>query len=418
MQKIVSMEVGGRTFSLETGRIAKQASGAVLVRYGDSVILVTAVGDPRRTPTRDFLPLYVEYREKAYAAGKIPGGFFKREGRPHEKETLVLATHRPPAAAAVPGRLPPETQIIATVLSFDQENEHRHSRHHRRLGGAGACPTFRSAPSSPASASAASKDASSSTRRVASSTRATWTSTVAGTDENLVMVEGGCDEVTEADLVGAGVRARRDPVAERPAARLVQEFGARDKMPFGRQEAGRPGSRGRRVRDLGAADRCATSTSCACKAERYGAMDKLNDATVETTLAARVPGRREAHQGGGARPRERDHAQARFSTRASRADGRRPDEIRPITIEVGVLPRTHGTRVVHPRRDPGAWRSSTLGTSKDEQRIDSLEGEWTKRYMLHYNFPPFSVNEVGIRCAAPAGAKSVTGRWPSARSSR
>ena len=123
MQKIVSMEVGGRTFSIETGRAAKQADGAVLVRYGDSVVLITAVSARKADPNRDFLPLYVEYREKAYAAGKIPGGFFKREGRPHEKETLSARLIDRPLRPLFPTGYRCETQIIATVLSFDQENE-------------------------------------------------------------------------------------------------------------------------------------------------------------------------------------------------------------------------------------------------------------------------------------------------------
>src|SRR5262245_37156167 len=117
MQRIVSMEVGGRTFSLETGRIAKQANGAVVVRYGDSMMLVTAVSAPKETPGRDFLPLYVEYREKAYAAGKIPGGFFKREGRPQERETLAARLTDRPLRPLFPEGYRKETQIIATVLS-------------------------------------------------------------------------------------------------------------------------------------------------------------------------------------------------------------------------------------------------------------------------------------------------------------
>jgi polyribonucleotide nucleotidyltransferase len=121
MQKIVSMEVGGRTLSLETGRIARQASGAVLVRYGDSVILVTAVGSPHEDPNKNFLPLYVEYREKAYAAGKIPGGFFKREGRPHEMETLSSRLIDRPLRPLFPEGYRRETQIIASVRA-DQEN--------------------------------------------------------------------------------------------------------------------------------------------------------------------------------------------------------------------------------------------------------------------------------------------------------
>ena len=247
MQKIVSMEVGGRTFSLETGRIAKQASGSVVVRYGDSLILVTAVGSPKADPNRDFLPLYVEYREKAYAAGKIPGGFFKREGRPQEKETLTSRFIDRPLRPLFPEGYRKETQIIATVMSFDLENETD------VLGITGASAALALSDIPFTTLVSAVRVGRINGRLVVNPLLSQLEDsdmdvTVAGSDENIVMVEGGCDEVSEEELAAALDFAHAEiRLLNGLQRRLVQEVGAKTKrvVPAGGPAggAGDPGAR-------------------------------------------------------------------------------------------------------------------------------------------------------------------------------
>ncbi len=388
MQKIVSMEVGGRTFSIETGRMAKQASGAVVVRYGDSVILVTAVMKPLADPKKGFLPLLVEYREKAYAAGKIPGGFFKREGRPHEGETLASRLIDRPLRPLFPQGFRNDVQIIASVLSFDQDNEtdvlgvigasaalglseipftHVVSAVHvGRIGGQLVLnPT------------------------VAQMEESDMDVTVAGTDDSLVMVEGGCKEVSESALVDAlefgHAEIRRLNGLQR---RLFEEAGTRPKATF--VPMTQPAGLDARVEQLALA-RIRDINRMRAKLERYSAIKQLKD-EVATALQADYPDQEGTIRDAVEAVEQREMRRAVLHD-GVRADGRGPADIRPITIEVGVLPRTHGS-ALFTRGETQALAVVTLGTSKDEQRMDTLGGEFTKRFMLHYNFPPFSVNEV------------------------
>ncbi len=390
MQKNVSMEVGGRTFSLETGRIAKQANGAVIVRYGDSMILVTAVSAAKETPGKDFLPLYVEYREKAYAAGKIPGGFFKREGRPAEREILAARLTDRPLRPLFPEGYRKETQIIATVMSFDHEND----TDIMALTGASAALALSDIPFTAVLSSV--RVGRIDGRFVINPTlsqidESDMDVTVTGTDDSIMMVEGGCDEVTEQDLLQAlefaHVEIRKLNDLQR---RLVQEFGAKEKKAF--VPPVRPEGLAQKTRDL-AFDRIRDINKIQIKLERYGAMDKITDETVQKLLVDYPESERAIRDA--VHAVESEVLRKRILEEGVRADGRRPDEIRPISIEVGVLPRAHGS-ALFTRGETQALVVVTLGTSKDEQRIDSLDGEWSKRYMLHYNFPPFSVNEVGM----------------------
>jgi polyribonucleotide nucleotidyltransferase len=388
MQKIVSMEVGGRTFSLETGRIAKQASGAVIVRYGDSLILVTAVGSAKADPNRDFLPLYVEYREKAYAAGKIPGGFFKREGRPQEKETLASRLIDRPLRPLFPDGYRKETQIIGTVMSFDLENETD------ILGITGASAALALSDIPFTSIVSAVRVGRINGRLVVNPLLSQLGDsdmdvTVAGTDDNIVMVEGGCDEVSEEDLAAALDFAHAEVrLLNSLQRRLVQEVGAKTKRPF--EPAARPAGLESRVREL-AHDRLVEIGNIRQKLERYAAVDDLTNAVAKALLPEFPESERQIRAA--VVDLESDMMRRQIVERGIRADGRRPDEIRQISIEVGVLPRAHGS-ALFTRGETQSLAVVTLGTSKDEQRMDSLEGEWSKRYMLHYNFPPYSVNEV------------------------
>jgi len=388
MQNIVSMEVGGRTLSLETGRVAKQADGAVLVRYGDSVILVTAVASRKADPNRDFLPLYVEYREKAYAAGKIPGGFFKREGRPHEKETLSARLIDRPLRPLFPEGYRCETQVIATVLSYDQENETD------VMGIIGASTALAVSDIPCTNIVSAVRIGRVGDRLVVNPTRSQVEEsdmdvTVAGTDDNLVMVEGGCQEVSEDDLVAALDFAHAEiRLLNGLQRRLVQEMGGKTKRAF--EPPARPAGLDARVRELAMA-RIRDIGDIRIKLERYAAMDRLTE-EVMAALQEDFP-EADKHIRAAVHDLESEIMRRQILEKGVRADGRRPDEIRAISIEVGVLPRTHGS-ALFTRGETQSLAIATLGTSKDEQRMDSLEGEWSKRYMLHYNFPPFSVNEV------------------------
>jgi polyribonucleotide nucleotidyltransferase len=281
-----------------------------------------------------------------------------------------------------------ETQIIATVLSFDQENDTD------ILGITGA------------SAALALSDIPFTTvisgvrvgriggRFVVNPTltqldESDMDVTVAGTDENIVMVEGGCDEVSEDDLMGLLEFAHAEiRLLNGLQRKLVTEFGAKEKRPFA--PPARPEGLDAKVRKA-TYDRIRDINRISVKLERYGAMDQLTDETV----AALLPEYPEAERAirDAVHEVESEVLRKRILDEGVRADGRRPDEIRPISIEVGVLPRTHGSALFQ-RGETQALAVVTLGTSKDEQRIDALEGEWSKRYMLHYNFPPFSVNEV------------------------
>jgi polyribonucleotide nucleotidyltransferase len=281
-----------------------------------------------------------------------------------------------------------ETQIIATVLSFDQENDTD------ILGITGA------------SAALALSDIPFSTvisgvrvgriggRFVVNPTltqldESDMDVTVAATDDSIVMVEGGCDEVSEGDLIAALEFAHAEiRLLNGLQRKLVTEFGAKEKRVF--TPPARPEGLDAKVRSA-THDRIRDINRISVKLERYGAMDRLTDETV----AALLPEYPEAERAirDSVHEVESEVLRKRILDEGVRSDGRRPDEIRPISIEVGVLPRTHGSALFQ-RGETQALAVVTLGTSKDEQRIDALEGEWSKRYMLHYNFPPFSVNEV------------------------
>ena len=387
MQKIVSADLAGRTFSIETGRIAKQASGAVMVRCGDSVILVTAVWNPKADPTRDWLPLFVEYREKAYASGKIPGGFFKREGRPHELETLSSRLIDRPLRPLFPDGYAHETQIIATVLSFDGENDTD------VLGITGASAALAISDIPFTQIVSAVRVGRVNGRLVANPTmsdaeESDMDVTVAGTDDYIVMVEGGCDEVSENDMVAALDFAHAEIKRLNALQRELVRQAGKAKSSF--EPRGLPAGMLDRVRSL-TLDRIREINNIRVKLERYGAMDQLAAETIEK-LSPEFPDQEKAIKNAVGEV-EKAEMRRMVLEQGVRADGRRADQIRPITIEVGVLPRTHGS-ALFTRGETQSLAVATLGTSKDEQRMDTLYGEWSKRFMLHYNFPPFSVNEV------------------------
>ncbi len=381
--------VGQNTLRIETGRLAKQAHGAVIVRYGDSVVLVTACRAAHAREGIDFLPLTVDYREYTYASGRIPGGFFKREGKPTEKEVLTSRCIDRPTRPLFPAGWRYETQIIALVLSADQE----HDTDVLAITGASAALALSEIPF--AKTIAGVRIGLVGGQYVVNPTflqrkESKLDLVVAGSEDGLVMVEAGAKEVTEAQVVKALETAHaaiKEIVAGIDA--LAKEAGEK-KMPVVKKEIGHdfyreveekvyvPLTEAMRIRG---------------KLENYETVDQALKDLVASMPDGEVERKTEAK----AIFKELKEKVLREEvlTHGVRLDGRKFDEVRPIWIETGVLPRTHGS-AVFTRGETQALVTCTLGTADDAQKIESFEGETWKSFMLHYNFPPFSVGEVGF----------------------
>ncbi|MDY0081064.1 MAG: polyribonucleotide nucleotidyltransferase [Ignavibacteriaceae bacterium] len=384
-----SVEIGGKTLTLETGKMARQANGAVMVRYGDSQVLVTAVAGPDPTEEKDFFPLQVEYREKTSAAGKFPGGFIKREGKPSEKEVLSARLIDRPIRPLFPDGYKNETQIYAQVFSFDGENDSD------VLGAIGASAAL-SISDIPFNGPIAEVRVG----RVDGEYTINPTHkeiqlsdielVVAGTEDSIMMVEGEAKEVTEAELLEALKLAHE---AIRKIVILQKEFQAeagktkRELTPKAINEDLK-----KDVYEL-AEEKCKTIVSSVLmKEERAKANADLLE-TVKTTLAEKYP-EMEKEIALLLHDMEKEMMRDRILKEGIRLDGRNTKQIRDITIELGILSRTHGS-ALFTRGETQSLSSLTVGTKDDEQIIDGLLAEHTKRFILHYNFPPFSVGEVG-----------------------
>jgi len=383
------LQIGRQTLSIETGRLAKQADGAAVVRYGDTIVLVTACHAATPREGIDFLPLTVDYREYTYASGRIPGGFFKREGKPAEKEVLTSRLIDRPIRPLFPSGWRYETQVIALVLSADQDND----SDVLAVTGASAALAFSEIPF---------------TRTIAGvrvgrvdgefivnptyeeRKRGTLDLVVAGSADAIVMVEAGAREVGEEDMVRAlefGHAHIRQIVAL--IDEMAREVG-RPKLAVPKKEIGAdfyreveekvfvPLSEAMRIRG---------------KIESYDRVDQLLEELIASFPEEEVERRLEAK----AIFKELKEKVLRDEVleRRRRLDGRAFDEIRPIWIEVGMLPRAHGS-AVFTRGETQALVTATLGTAEDQQKVEMVEGETYKRFMLHYNFPPFSVGEVAF----------------------
>jgi len=382
------ISINGKPLRIETGKLAKQAAGAVVVRHGDSVVLVTASRAANPREGIDFLPLTVDYREYAYASGRIPGGFFKREGKPAEKEVLTSRLIDRPIRPLFPAGWRYETQIIALVLSADSEND----TDVLALTGASAALSLAEIPFQKTIAGVRVGlvdgqyiiNPTFAQRKVSK-----LDLIVAGSNDGIVMVEAGAKEVTEAQVVEALSQAH---------AAIKTIIAAIDDM---KKEVGRK----KLVVDRKIIDpvfaKAIEDRAFAPLAKAMRIADKLeNYATVDLTKAELLASIPETD------PQQRADAKAVFSelkekvlreevlNKGVRLDGRKFDEIRPIWIETGVLPRTHGS-AVFTRGETQALVTCTLGTSDDAQKIETFEGETWRSFMLHYNFPPFSVGETG-----------------------
>ena len=382
-----TISVGRQTLSIETGRLAKQADGAVVVRSGDTMVLVTACAAASPREGIDFLPLTVDYREYAYASGRIPGGFFKRESKPSEKEVLTSRFIDRPIRPLFPAGWRHETQIIAFVISADKEQD----SDVLAITGASAALALSSIPF---------------TRTIAGvrmgyvdgeylvnptyeeRRKSDLDLVVAGSKDAIVMVEAGAREVSEEvilkalDLAHAAIREIITGIEAlaKDAGKAKREIAVKEIDPAVRKEvearAYGPLSAAMQIKD---------------KLENYG---KVDEALAD--LLAGIP-EEDAQKRADAKAIFKELKEKVMKDealeRGRRLDGRKFDEIRAITIETGVLPRTHGS-TVFTRGETQALVTVTLGTADDQQKVEMVDGETWKRFMLHYNFPPFSVGEV------------------------
>ncbi|MFO7259518.1 MAG: polyribonucleotide nucleotidyltransferase [bacterium] len=378
----------GRRLVIETGRVARQAHGACLVQYGETVVLCTAVVNDQPT-SLPFFPLTVEYRERSYAAGKIPGGFIKREGRPSEKEILSARQIDRPIRPLFPDGFMHEVQVFVYVLSADQENDAD------VLGLLGTSVALNMSKIPFAGPVAAVRIGRIQGQWVLNPTFQQLEFSdvdivVAGTEKAITMVEGGAIEVPEEEIA-EGLLVAHKGIREliRIQQKLLPEVSV-PKMEWKPLEV--PEEVRRRVEEL-ARNRIAESLNLREKAERNQALAALRE-DVLAALAEEFPGQEQAVDAVLSEI-EKETMRRQILERGERADGRRPDEIRPITCEVGLLPRTHGS-ALFTRGQTQALAVVTLGTTADEQRIDSIDvpQEVSKSFMLHYNFPPFATGEV------------------------
>ncbi|HOI94623.1 MAG TPA: polyribonucleotide nucleotidyltransferase [Syntrophobacter fumaroxidans] len=388
MKHSVQVEVGGRPMVFEAGEIARQAGGSVLMRYGDTVVLIAATKEDRIREGIDFVPLMVDYQEMSYAAGRIPGGFFRREiGRPSEKETLTSRLIDRPIRPLFPKKYCYETQVVATVLSVDMENEPDVVA----LTGASTALHISPVPfQGPVAAVRVGRINGS--FAVNPSAKELLESdlnvVVAGSRDAVVMVEGGADFVSEDDLVDAidfGHKAIL-PILDAQDELQRRIAPVKEAPP----EVVRNESLVQAVRNAAAAEMRAVMTT----PEKHPRRDrkKALKERIQAELASDDPDRPKQIDNI-LEDLEKEVVRRMMVEEGRRIDGRRFDEIRPINIQAGVLPRTHGS-AVFTRGETQVLAVVTLGSSSDEQKIEALAGETFKSFMLHYNFPAFSVGEV------------------------
>ena len=384
----VELDVAGRTLRLETGRVAKQADGSIWASYGDTVVLATAVASQNAKPGVDFLPLTVDYQEKAYAAGKIPGGYFKREGRPSEKEVLTSRLIDRPLRPLFPEGYYFETQVIASVLSSDRTG----SSDVIGITAASAALAVSNIPF--LGPIAGIKIGRVNGQLVVNPDLETLKSSeldlvVAGTADAVMMVEAGANELPEATMLEAIELAHAEIkkiVAKINELRVLS--GNKPKRAVATEEiAPDLATQVKAVAAQGIRDAIMIPN----KTARQERLDVILKDAIEKLKQPDDPNR-ERHIKVVFHGLEYTEVRNMILEKGSRADGRGPADIRPITSEVGVLPRTHGS-ALFTRGETQSLAVVTLGTTDDEQRIDALEGEYTRAFMLHYNFPPFSVGE-------------------------
>ncbi|WP_186399290.1 polyribonucleotide nucleotidyltransferase [Stappia sp. P2PMeth1] len=386
----VEVDWGGRPLVLETGKIARQADGAVLATYGETKVLATVVAAKEPKPGQDFFPLTVNYQEKAFAAGKIPGGFFKREGRPSEHETLTSRLIDRPIRPLFVDGFKCDTQVIATVLSHDMEN----APDILAMVAASAALTISGVPFMGPIGGA----------RVGmingefvlnplidDMPESALDLIVAGTGEAVLMVESEAKELSEDDMLKAVMFGFKgfQPVID--AIIKLAETAAREPRDLNLPDHSALAAR---IKELAAGDLTA-AYAIREKTERRNAIDAAKAKTVETLAAeAGDTGIDKVVIGGLFKDLEAEIVRGAILDKGERIDGRDLKTVRPIVSEAGILPRTHGS-ALFTRGETQALVVATLGTNDDEQFVDALEGTYKSAFMLHYNFPPYSVGETG-----------------------
>jgi polyribonucleotide nucleotidyltransferase len=383
----VEVDVNGHPLSIETGRVAKQADGAVVVRHGGTVVLATCVAAKSVKESQDFFPLTVEYRERAYAGGRIPGGYFKREGAPVMKETLTCRLIDRPIRPLFPDGFRNELQVICLAISGDQEND----PDVLAMNGASAALCLSGIPfDGPIGAVRVGLIDGNFVANPTTSEqeRSSLELVIAGTEEAVLMVEAGAREVPEETMLRAIAFGHAE--CQR-LVRAQQELRAQAGKPRWTFDAGRhDGQLQARVRELAAGRLEAVLTSVHEKQARADAIARVFDEVVQA-LGVDESGRAAVREAFG--DVEKAVIRRLIVERGVRVDGRGSRDIRPIDIEMAYLPRAHGSSVFT-RGETQALVSVTLGTKSDEQKIEALEGEFYRHFMLHYNFPSFSVGEV------------------------
>ncbi len=388
MEILFKADIGGKPLTIQTGKVAKQASGSVIVQYGETIVLVAAVSSLNEREEIDFLPLTVEYQEKIYAAGRIPGNYFRREiGRPSEKETLTARLIDRPIRPLFPKGYRCETQIIATVLSMDQEND----ADTLALIGASAALEISDIPfHGPIAALRVGRiDGQLKVNPIISELeKSDLNIVVAGSQTGIVMVEGGADFISEQEMLDAIFFAHENlqPLIE--LQEKLKESAGKPKrlfMPPEKDEALI------KVVEAQVESRIREAIIIPEKVVRNNALRNIKNELWET-LAATYEGRRE-EVFSIFQDLHKRLCRELVINEGRRIDGRKFDEIRSISCETGILPRTHGS-ALFTRGETQVLGVLTLGSGPDEQRVETLSGEEFRPFMLHYNFPPFSVGEV------------------------
>ncbi|MCC5980762.1 MAG: polyribonucleotide nucleotidyltransferase [Oceanicaulis sp.] len=390
-----TIEWAGRQLTIETGRMARQADGAVLVTYGDTTVLATAVAMKQVKEGIDFFPLTVNYQEKYFAAGKIPGGFFKREGRPTEKETLTSRLIDRPIRPLFPKGFKNDTQVMLTVLSHDMENDPDIVA----MVGASAALVISGLPflGPIGAARVGYKDGEYIINpTVVEMEDSELDLVVAGTSDAVMMVESEARELTEEIMLGAVVAGHE---AFQPVLDMIirlAEKAAKEPWDFVPEDHSALEAK---VQKLVGKD-IAKAYTIKDKTERYAAVGAAKEkAIAELAVSEANPdGADPVVLKGVLKDVEASVVRGGIIKTGKRIDGRKLDDVRAIVSEAGILPRTHGS-ALFTRGETQALVVATLGTGEDEQMIDDLTGTYKERFMLHYNFPPYSVGETSFRLA-------------------
>ncbi|MBS3758911.1 MAG: polyribonucleotide nucleotidyltransferase [Desulfobacterales bacterium] len=381
-------QIGGETFSIQTGKVAKQASGSVWVQYGETIVLVTVVSTGEERPDVDFLPLSVEYQEKIYAAGRIPGNYFRREiGRPSEKETLTARLTDRPLRPLFPKDYFFETQVIATVLSMDKVND----PDILALNGASAALEISDIPfDGPIAMVRVGRIDGEfiANPSIEQSKISDIDVIVAGSKTGVIMVEGGGDMVSEAEMIEAIYYGHKNlqPIIELQE-KLKESVGVEKRE----LAAAAPDTALAEKIQEAAGPKIAEALTISEKIDRKKTLSNIKAQTFENLGEAYADRKKEVYRI--LNDMEHDIGRDMILNKGRRIDNRQFDEIRPIACEAGILPRVHGSGLFT-RGETQVLASMTLGSGQDEQRVETLSGEETKPFMLHYNFPPYCVGEV------------------------